>query len=81
MNYLPRSALPHLLNEAADIHDKMTKSTFQEIVGLSILDDNHWSQVPLKVTFGITSINQMMHAAFIAAWSHTALNYQDAFLI
>ena len=82
MNYLARSVPPHLLNEAADIHNKITKSTFQEIVGLSTTDDNHWNQVSPKITFGgfgMTLINQMMHAAFIVAWCQTAVELPRCF--
>ena len=52
----------------------MTQSTFSDITGLDSLDDTMWNQASMKIKFGgfgLTEIQQISPAAFIAAWAQS----------
>ena len=74
MNYLARQVFPANLEEAARIHDSMTKSTFVSIIGSNFVNDDSWRQATLKIKlggFGLTPVSQVSHASFLSSWCQT----------
>ena len=74
MNYLARQVFPANLEEAARIHDSMTKSTFVSIIGSNFVKDDSWRQATLKIKlggFGLTPVSQISHASFLSSWCQT----------
>ena len=73
-NYLARQVFPANLEEAARIHDSMTKSTFVSIIGSNFVNDDSWRQATLKIKlggFGLTPVSQISHASFLSSWCQT----------
>ena len=52
LNYLARQIFPVDLQPAANIHDNMTRSSLESIIGYNHLDDINWKQATLKIKFG-----------------------------
>ena len=52
LNYQARQIFPVDLQAAANIHDNMTRSSFESIIGYNHLDDINWKQASLKIKFG-----------------------------
>ena len=71
LNHLARTVVPTHLSKAAVIHDNLTKSTFADIIGLEQIEDTKWKQATMKLKFGgfgLTLYQQLLPAAFVAAW-------------
>ena len=71
VNYLARAVFPKWFDRAAQIHDGLTRTTFLDILGLSSSGERSWNQASLSVKFGgfgLTQIQQVSNAAFVAAW-------------
>ena len=71
LNHFARTVVPTHLSKAAVIHDNLTKSTFADIIGLEQIEDTKWKQATMKLKFGgfgLTLYQQLLPAAFVAAW-------------
>ena len=83
LNYLARQVFPRDLELAAVIHDKMTRSSFVDIIGFNHLNDTAWKQATLKLKnggFGLTQIGQISHAAFVSSWCQSMKELPSRFL-
>ena len=82
LNYPARQIFPVNLQAAANIHDNMTRSSFESIIGYNHLDDINWKQATLKIKFGgfgLTQISQISPAAFLCSWCQAMKDLPERF--
>ena len=71
-----------MVDRAAQIHDELTCTAFLDILGLSSLGERSWNQASLSVKFGgfgLTQIQQVSNAAFVAAWASSLKQLPNQF--
>ena len=79
---MARAVFPKWFDRAAQIHDGLTRTTFLDIVGLSSLGERSWNQGGLSVKFGgfgLTQIQQVSNASFVAAWASSLKQLPNRF--
>ena len=75
MNHLTRTVPPSLLKPAATIHDSITHASFSHIIGVTNTSEAQWSQAILPIRkggFGMTSVEKISPASFLAGWVHSS---------
>ena len=82
LNHLARTVPVSLLIPAAQKHDRTSCQTFRNILGTEDLSPALWNQISLPVKkggFGVSPLERVSPAAFLAGWAHTCQSLLDRF--
>ncbi|XP_062499045.1 uncharacterized protein LOC134176390 [Corticium candelabrum] len=83
LNHLGRTVQHTWLTEGARAHDDLTQRTFCSILGIMADPSLYWKQCCLSIKsggFGLTMLEDISPAAFLAAWSNTFQQLPKRFL-
>ena len=83
MNHVARTVFPSLLNNAACLHDQLTRGTFQRLVRCHDITDSQWAQATLPIRtggFGMTAIQSICHIAFVSSWARSLVQLPLSFV-
>ena len=71
---LVRTVLPQLLQQACEVCDFLTRSSFQDIIGSVTISNLKWYQATLSMScggFGLSASPKILHLAFVSSWAHS----------
>ena len=71
---LVRTVLPLLIQQACEVRDFLTRSSFQNIIGIVTISNLKWYQATLAMScggFGLSPPSKILHLAFVSSWAHS----------
>ena len=74
LNNLARTVLPRLLQQACEVHDFLTRSSFQNIIESVAISNWKWHQATLPIPcggIGLSPSARILPLAFVSSWAHS----------